>query len=91
MLQDPSLKDHPPAPSLVPSVLQQNNAVLVYSINTCRLLFKIVEQLKKNFPAESHLIHVLSKEVLLKISYLRAILQNVSGDESAILQGFELK
>jgi hypothetical protein len=41
----------PPEPTYeLPShIIQQNNAVLVYSINTCRLLFKIAEQLKKKF------------------------------------------
>lgn len=63
MLKDttPSLIGEPNSGTIPDTVIKQNNGTLVHSINISRLLFKIVEQLKKYFPTETHLIHVLSK------------------------------
>ena len=58
--------------SLPKQVIEANNNVLVIEINTFRLIYKILEKLRKFEPQAKELIRVLGAEVLKRVRTLKS-------------------
>jgi hypothetical protein len=50
------------------SLIDRNNTVVVHYINTFRLLYKILEQIKLNRPEETELIQIMVNEILARVA-----------------------
>lgn len=60
--------------SIPKSIIEFNNNALVIEINTFRLIFKIMEKLKRFEPTQAEaLIKVLSNEVLKRVKSLKSL------------------
>jgi|JI61114C2RNA_FD_contig_31_2268411_length_831_multi_3_in_0_out_0_1 hypothetical protein len=66
--------------SLPKNVIEANNNVLVIEINTFRLIYKILEKLRKLEPQSKDLMQCLGSEVLKRVRSLKAFC--CDGDES---------
>jgi hypothetical protein len=58
--------------SLPKHIIEANNNVLVIEINTFRLIYKILEKLRKFEPQSKDLIRVLGAEVLKRVRSLKS-------------------
>lgn len=66
--------------SLPKNAIEANNNVLVIEINTFRLIYKILEKLKKHEPQSKELIQYLGCEVLRRVRNLKSFC--CDGDEN---------
>lgn len=58
------------------SMIERNNAIVVNEINTFRLIYKLMEKLKKSWLAENDMINLLGKDVLKRVTLLRDCFEN---------------
>lgn len=66
--------------SLPKNVIEANNNVLVIEINTFRLIYKILEKLRKCEPQSKELMQYLGSEVLKRVKCLKTFC--CDGDEN---------
>lgn len=53
------------------TLIEKNNSILVIEINSFRLLFKIIERLRKSFLEENDLWEILASEVIKRVNALK--------------------
>jgi hypothetical protein len=58
------------------SLIERNNTIVVNEINTFRLIYKLMEKVKRNMPREEVLVGLLGNEVIRKVTALRNCFQN---------------
>lgn len=66
------------------SIVEKNNGVLINEINTFRLLFKILEKLRRNFSGEDGLMNSIGGEILKKVTKLKKCCEEHSDEYSII-------
>ena len=57
--------------TLPENVIEANNNILVIEINTFRLIYKIIEKIRKFEPTATELFRVLGGEVLKRVKMLK--------------------
>lgn len=61
------------------STIEKNNGVVVNEINTFRLIYKMMEKIRKCWVGESEVVRVLGGEVVRRVSVLRDCFEGVGG------------